>query len=749
MDRYAAVIIAASNCLRLPMIRLRFFLTGCLLLSLAPLSLMPHTLPRAYAAAGPRLVVLPFQLLGPDQGEAWIGDSFAEYLTLALSQADSLTLIERAQLDKVLKEQGFGQSALADEASAPQLGRLLGAQQLVMGSLQRQGDQLLVSLRRVDASSGRVIPGSALQLQGPQAELNGLQQNLALQLLQSLTSMPESRARELVAGMTPTSSAKASEAYHRALERLRNFSDGHLSEAIDLLTQAVNLDPGYTLAYAALSEAYALRVSFKEFMSSARPDDMDQALHFAQRALAQGNHPAAVYRALARAHFARGHHPEALKAIEQALAHKPGDSLSIQAWLQYRGRDNPPLVQLRQELRQLGADLQDGVLMLDLAHRELNELKRQARPDVAPLQDMLLQLQQREPRNPFVLNKLAEVAILAGQPEQGVRYVDQALALEPDNYLLLFNAGAILFKLPDQQARVEAAFKRAIALNPRFGFSHLFLGMFYMSQQRKAEAHEILLTAQQALPHSAFVPMILGQLALLESNPAQAHAYYLKALANHDKVLGETIEFGDLLTALIETGHAVGRPETENYIERLLQGGRGIGPGHYRKLVAKLAAWQDFNRAQAVFQRYTQQPGYSLVPEDERLYQRLYLLQQLQASPQNPALLNDLGRLALIEQDLDTAEHYLGQAMALDSQEPAIGFNLGLLRLQQERFAEAAGLFEQVLASQPKHTKARFNLGQAKLRLGLKTEARAIFQALLQAEPSHAEALKALEQLGP
>lgn len=58
-----------------------------------------------------------------------------EMLTTSLAKAGRFTVLERAQLDKVLAEQQFGQSGAVTPESAAKVGRLLGAQVLVFGDI--------------------------------------------------------------------------------------------------------------------------------------------------------------------------------------------------------------------------------------------------------------------------------------------------------------------------------------------------------------------------------------------------------------------------------------------------------------------------------------------------------------------------------------------------------------------------------------------------------------------------------------
>lgn len=65
-----------------------------------------------------------------------IGEVSNEVLSTLLYQKGNFIVIERAKLQDILTEQGFTQSGLVDQtASALQVGRLLGADFLVTGSI--------------------------------------------------------------------------------------------------------------------------------------------------------------------------------------------------------------------------------------------------------------------------------------------------------------------------------------------------------------------------------------------------------------------------------------------------------------------------------------------------------------------------------------------------------------------------------------------------------------------------------------
>jgi len=73
---------------------------------------------------------------GSDQD---IGKGIADMLVGQLVRNGNYSVIERKQLDRVLQEQNFQQSGRADASTAAQLGRLLGVDAIIIGSITQFG----------------------------------------------------------------------------------------------------------------------------------------------------------------------------------------------------------------------------------------------------------------------------------------------------------------------------------------------------------------------------------------------------------------------------------------------------------------------------------------------------------------------------------------------------------------------------------------------------------------------------------
>lgn len=91
---------------------------------------------------------------GVAQGES---ELITDRLRVELFRTGSVNVMERDQMQEILKEQGFQQSgACSDEACMVEMGQLLGVQFLVAGSLGRLGELFMLNLRMVDVKTGKI-----------------------------------------------------------------------------------------------------------------------------------------------------------------------------------------------------------------------------------------------------------------------------------------------------------------------------------------------------------------------------------------------------------------------------------------------------------------------------------------------------------------------------------------------------------------------------------------------------------------
>jgi TolB-like protein len=87
-----------------------------------------------------------------------------EWLTTFLVEAQAFEVIERRKLQKVLQEQNLGQTGIIETESAAQVGKILGVNILITGTVISVGDTLEVTIRLVDTTNGAIIGAASVSV---------------------------------------------------------------------------------------------------------------------------------------------------------------------------------------------------------------------------------------------------------------------------------------------------------------------------------------------------------------------------------------------------------------------------------------------------------------------------------------------------------------------------------------------------------------------------------------------------------
>ena len=120
-------------------------------------------LPFILFAQKKNIAVLQFDAENVSTSEAKI---LTNRLNDELFNFGKFTVIERAQIEPVLKEQGFQQSGCVSSECAVEAGKLLGVDQIVTGSIGKIGSYYTVSERMIDVQTGEVLKNSSRDISG-------------------------------------------------------------------------------------------------------------------------------------------------------------------------------------------------------------------------------------------------------------------------------------------------------------------------------------------------------------------------------------------------------------------------------------------------------------------------------------------------------------------------------------------------------------------------------------------------------
>lgn len=155
-------------------------------LKLIPILLFAAGATLAVRAAEPqKLTVAVYDFADADKGSGNYGGKVTALVTADLTEATNLVLLERAELNKALKEQAFGISGLVSADAAAKIGDITGAKVLVAGEVIKSGDNLIIVADIIGTETGRLF---AEKVQGSPDHLADLTADLSAKIAKSISA---------------------------------------------------------------------------------------------------------------------------------------------------------------------------------------------------------------------------------------------------------------------------------------------------------------------------------------------------------------------------------------------------------------------------------------------------------------------------------------------------------------------------------------------------------------------------------
>lgn len=192
------------------------------------------------------LAVLPLENRSSDPSQEYFADGMTDELITDLAQLGSVRVISRTSVTRYK----------GSNKTAPQIGRELGADALIEGTVERVGDRVRIRVQLIDAASDRHIWAQSYD--------RALKNVLLLQTTAARDIVTEMQGQvgELRGG-TPMAGARtvvpnAYEAYLKAHYFQNKRTDDTLQKSIEYFQQAIAADPAFAQAYAGLAETYSL-----------------------------------------------------------------------------------------------------------------------------------------------------------------------------------------------------------------------------------------------------------------------------------------------------------------------------------------------------------------------------------------------------------------------------------------------------------------------------------------------------------
>lgn len=207
------------------------------------------------APNAPRVLVMPFENVTRDNRIFWLGEACAVLL------ADDLNALGGAAITREERREAFDRlqvppSAGLTEATVIRIGQLVGAAQVIVGSLHMDGETLVVQARSIGLQAGKLQ--ADVSERGPMAEIFSTVERLARKL-----SPPSSRSSEEI------------QREHPPIAAFENFIKGLLVQtpatAIAYLNTALQIQPSFDRARLALWDVYSDQDAHDKALTSVQP----------------------------------------------------------------------------------------------------------------------------------------------------------------------------------------------------------------------------------------------------------------------------------------------------------------------------------------------------------------------------------------------------------------------------------------------------------------------------------------------
>lgn len=190
------------------------------------------------------IAVLAFANMSPDKDQEFFADGMAQEIMRALTRVDGLRVTARTS--------AF--SFKGTSADIATIGRRLEVASILEGSVRRAGARIRVSAELVDVETGRIRWSETFDRSLD--DVFQIQDEIARTIVGEIRPklLGDARAPLVVRG---TESPEAYELYLRAGDRISRFEHWDTRTAIEMLSTATSIDPGYADAWARLALAYS------------------------------------------------------------------------------------------------------------------------------------------------------------------------------------------------------------------------------------------------------------------------------------------------------------------------------------------------------------------------------------------------------------------------------------------------------------------------------------------------------------
>ncbi len=399
------------------------------------------------------IAVLYFENLSGVKEDEYFRDGITEDIITELSKIKGLSIFSRPTV-----------LAYRDKPVTPaQIGQQLNAAYVLTGSLRRAGNRLRINAQLVDTHTD--FPLWSERYDREMQDIFEVQDEIARKIAEALRVTLTPQEEEALAAK-PTESLQAYDLYLRGKSYARRLTRQDFEFALQMFENAVALDPGFALAYAAIANVCAQN----HYNYGRDPVWLNRAISASQKAVALRPQLPEVLVAQAWILYADAQYDDALRCARQAVERKSdceGAYYLLGRTLFASGRYQE-LADVADAALAAGGDDYNVYVPIENALGALGKserLRNIRQRMVATLENHLKQV----PEDARARIQLAGEYAFLDRTEDAMRETNLAVALRPNEATVLYNAAcayALLKRKPEAMDALrkawDAGFKDAV-----------------------------------------------------------------------------------------------------------------------------------------------------------------------------------------------------------------------------------------------------------------------------------------------
>lgn len=294
----------------------------------------------------PSIAVLPFDNMSGDAGQEYFVDGMTEDLITDLSKISGLFVIAR---NSVFTYKGT-------PVKVQEVAEDLGVRYVLEGSVRKSGNSVRINAQLIDAVTGGHI--WAERYDDSSEDIFALQDRITEKIVSAL-ELSLSQAEQ--SSDRGTTSPEAHDAFLRGWAHFRRNTPEAFAKAVPYFEQAIEFDPNYSLAHAALATVYwkvldkswsTRNDAWVAFQKISWEEAGERFAEYINRAME--NPGALAYQAMAFKYNMQGRHDQAVAEAERAIVVEPNNPIGYEALastLIYGGRPEDGAKAIQEAMR--------------------------------------------------------------------------------------------------------------------------------------------------------------------------------------------------------------------------------------------------------------------------------------------------------------------------------------------------------------------------------------------------------------